>query len=414
VTRGAPAGPLASAEVSMKLFVEDPSAVRLKELIPVFHRWIREGLLEDELLIDVASYEHVPKGPGILLVCDKAHYSFDVRGARPGIRYRGRRESSGRSGEDKIARAFRSALQAASLLESEPTLEGRYRFRTSEVEFGIFDRLFAPSDERTLAAVRPALEACVRALYGEQASSIEMTSGPREPFAVSITTATSPTVEQLLGRLVATAPYTRVREPAKLDPLLEAALARFDTAHREDPRSLVADGVETPCSVHYHRRLTHWVLALDPGASDALRLAAACQHIRRWQVPRGEYEEGRRGYRRWRSDLSNMHARVARATLEEVGYDEEIVARVELLIRKIGLGRDPEVQLFEDAICLVFFETEYVDLARKHDDAKMVNILRQTWAKMSRAGRAAALTLVERLPERERTLVEAATSDGHA
>jgi hypothetical protein len=51
------------------------------------------------------------------------------------------------------------------------------------------------------------------------------------------------------------------------------------------------------------------------------------------------------------------------------------------------------VQLFEDAICMVFFENEYVDLAAKHDDEKLVDILRRTWAKMSETGRRAALEM---------------------
>jgi len=164
-----------------------------------------------------------------------------------------------------------------------------------------------------------------------------------------------------------------------------------------------------PWSVHYHRRLSHWVLHFDPAASEALRLAAACQHIRRWEIPRSDYGAGRREYRRWRSDLSQMHADIARSVLEEVGYDGATIARVDALIRKIGLGRDPEVQLFEDAICMVFFENEYVDLAKKHDDAKVVDVLARTWTKMSERGRAAALDMAPSLPERERRLVEAAT-----
>lgn len=197
---------------------------------------------------------------------------------------------------------------------------------------------------------------------------------------------------------------------AKSDPREEAALARFESAHGEDPRSIVVDGVTTPWSVDYHRRLAHWVLRFEPAASLPLRLAAACQHIRRWEVPRGQYEQGRRGYRKWRSDLFELHARIAREVLEHVGYDESTVARVEALIRKAGLGRDPEVQLFEDAICMVFFEREYVPLASKHDDEKMLGILRRTWAKMSPKGRQAALALAATLPDRERRLIEAATT----
>ena len=193
-------GPLESPELSVKLFVADSAGVSLRELIPVFHRWIKEDLLEDELAIDVASYEHVPKGPGIVLVCDKAHYSFDERGGRAGVRYRGRREARA-SGADNVTRALHSALHAARLLEADPALEGRYRFRTDEVEIGIFDRLLAPSAQATLEAIRIELGEAVRGLWGSDDVEVELSSGPREPFAVTVKTGASPSVEELLGRL---------------------------------------------------------------------------------------------------------------------------------------------------------------------------------------------------------------------
>ena len=195
---------LTSPEVSVKLFVEDSSIVRPHELIGVFHRWIKDNALEDELVIDVANYEHVPKGPGIVLICDKAHYYFDVRDDRWGMRYRGRRVARA-TGEEAVASAFRSALHAAALLENDPTLEGRYRFRTDEVEFGIYDRLLAPSEQGTLDAIRPALDATVTTLYGEPATSVELISGPKEPFMVSIKNSGSPTLAELQGKVAAAA-----------------------------------------------------------------------------------------------------------------------------------------------------------------------------------------------------------------
>jgi hypothetical protein len=197
---------------------------------------------------------------------------------------------------------------------------------------------------------------------------------------------------------------------AAVDPRERAAFERFQAAHFEDPRTILVNGVVVPWSVHYHARLVHWVRHFDPDASLPLRLAAACQHIRRWTVPRSDYEAGRRGYRKWRSDLAQMHARTAREVLRDVGFDEETIVRVETLVRKVGLARDPEVQLFEDAICMVFFELDYADLVAKHDDAKLVDILRRTWEKMSPQGREAALALSADMGDRERRLLDAAIS----
>jgi len=201
-----------------------------------------------------------------------------------------------------------------------------------------------------------------------------------------------------------------VSAAAASDPRERAALARFAAAHQEDPRALVVDGVAKPYSVHYHERLAHWVQTFDPAAPLPLRLAAACQHIRRWEVPRAQYDAGRRGYRQWRADLAKQHARAARAILADVGYDDATILRVEALLEKVGLGRDPEVRLFEDAICMVFFETEYAELAKKHDDDKLVDILRRTWAKMSPRGHEAARALSAGMSDRERRLIDRATA----
>jgi len=196
--------PLTSPELSVKLNVTASTKVDLEELIPVFHRWIREDLVEDELPIDVAGYEHVPKGPGVVLICDHAHYYFEDRHGRFGLRYRGRRVTRGQ-GEEAIVRAFRSVLRAAALLEKDPALGGRYRFDTGRVEFGITDRLLAPSEAGTLARIRPALESALKSLYGKPAKSIALASGPQEPFLVTIEAGASPSVDELLGQVTAAA-----------------------------------------------------------------------------------------------------------------------------------------------------------------------------------------------------------------
>jgi len=193
------------------------------------------------------------------------------------------------------------------------------------------------------------------------------------------------------------------------DLRLEAALRSFGSMHREDPRSITVEGDVMPWSVHYHQRLLHWTLHFEPKPSVALRLAASCQHVRRWTVPRSGYEQGRKGYRQWRSHLAKLHRQISASVLGEVGYDDNTIGRVGALLLKTGLKRDPEVQLFEDAICMVFLENELGTLAAKHDDGKMVDVLRRTWKKMSAAGRSAALALSLELPERERTLVLRAT-----
>src|SRR5256885_11503694 len=45
---------------------------------------------------------------------------------------------------------------------------------------------------------------------------------------------------------------------------------------------------------------------------------------------------------------------------------------------KDGLATDPAVQTHEDALCLVFLETQLLDLADQLGDAKTIDVIRKT------------------------------------
>lgn len=192
--------------------------------------------------------------------------------------------------------------------------------------------------------------------------------------------------------------------------LIAAAFARFDAINAEDPRSETVSGSREPKELAYARRMSERLADFEPGASEALRLAARAQHIARWRIPRSDYPAGRRGYRAWRAKLMRLHAEIAGGVLTEVGYGEETVATVARLIRKQGMRRDPDAQTLEDVVCLVFLEHYFEEFAAGHDDGKLVGILRKTWAKMSDRGRAAALGL--RLGARAHRLIREAV-DGN-
>ena len=184
------------------------------------------------------------------------------------------------------------------------------------------------------------------------------------------------------------------------------AIHRFDAANAEDPHLEVVDGVSYPKELLYAQRMTSWLDRFAPDASEALRLAVRCQHIRRWMMPRSQYPMDRRGYLQWRTALAKFHAETAAEILREVGYEAALIGRVRSLLRKEGLKRDPEVQCLEDVICLVFLESYCADFARRHDPAKMLPIIRKTWEKMSPRGREVARALD--LSREVHQLVEAA------
>lgn len=188
------------------------------------------------------------------------------------------------------------------------------------------------------------------------------------------------------------------------------SIARIDAANAEDPRTESVGGVDRPKELVYSERMSAWIEKLDPNASEALRLAARAQHIRRWEIPRSDYPMDRAGYYKWRTTLYKFHARKAAEILREVGYDVECIARVESLLQKKNLKTDPEAQMLEDAACLVFLESYFAEFADRGDidEEKMIDILRKTWRKISERAHEFALGLP--MPAAARTLVERALS----
>jgi len=186
------------------------------------------------------------------------------------------------------------------------------------------------------------------------------------------------------------------------------AIAAIDVANAEDPNRITVRGTSRQKEQAHAELVTEWVRRLRPDASEALLLAARAHHIRRWTIPRSAYPEGRSGYLRWRRDLHELHAREAARILTAEGYEQETVKRVGEIIRKRNPTTDPEVQALEDALCLVFLETQFHDLAARVDKPRMLDVLRKTLRKMSEPAKRLALTI--EMPGRERTLVEEALS----
>lgn len=171
------------------------------------------------------------------------------------------------------------------------------------------------------------------------------------------------------------------------------AIRGFDDANAEDPVLERVEGEDLPKELVYGRRMSRWLERLAPDAPESVKLAARAQHIRRWEVPRDTYPEGRAGYLKWRTDLHKRHADIAATILQDAGYDDETIGRVRTLLRKRGLKTDPDVQLMEDVICLVFLEHYFHDFAQKHDEEKLISIVQKTWKKMTEKAHEAALQL---------------------
>ena len=189
---------------------------------------------------------------------------------------------------------------------------------------------------------------------------------------------------------------------------LQAALDAIDAANAAAPKLIEVRGESRPKELAHAELASEWIRKLDPEASEPLLLATRAHHIRRWEVPRGNFPDGKAGYHRWRRELQKRHAEHVGRILLQQGYDEATIARVQAIVRKQGLGSDPEVQVFEDALCLVFIETQFRELGDRLGDEKLVDVTRKTIAKMSDAGIARLRELS--LAEEDLALIERALS----
>lgn len=177
-------------------------------------------------------------------------------------------------------------------------------------------------------------------------------------------------------------------------PRFEQAFVKFDAANAADPNQDVFEGVTYPKELLYSKRMTAMLKHFEPDASETLQLAARCQHICRWKIPRNNYPMDRIGYKCWRMELYKFHGEITGEIMREVGYDEEMIANVQALLRKEKLKTNPESQTLEDVVGLVFCQYYLVDFVNKYsyfEEEKLLNILRKTWKKMSEKGHMVAL-----------------------
>lgn len=173
----------------------------------------------------------------------------------------------------------------------------------------------------------------------------------------------------------------------------ETAIALIDKANSEDINTYQVAGMDYPKELLYSQRMTRKLLQFEPNASKALQIAARAQHICRWKIARDAYPMDRVGYLKWRETLKKMHGDLTADILTQVGYDDQFTDRVKAIILKKLIKKNEESQTLEDTICLVFLDYYFDEFAAKHDDEKIIDILKKTWVKMSDKGHEAALKL---------------------
>lgn len=182
----------------------------------------------------------------------------------------------------------------------------------------------------------------------------------------------------------------------------QEAIAAIDQANAEDPNRETANGKAYPKELLYSQRMTEMLERYIPDASEAVKLAVRAQHIQRWKIPRSSYPMDKQGYLQWRTGLYKFHADTVAQIMGKAGYGDEMIERVRKIVGKKGLKVNPETQMMEDVVDLVFIEhylTGFVAQHPEYDEAKWIPIIRKTWQKMSSSAHEFALSGNISLPE---------------
>ncbi len=195
---------IAPHRLSVKFFFEDLS-IDAESFIPVFHRWIRENVVPNELLLDVADYKHVLDGPAIFLIGHEADYVVDFTDAKPGLMYV-RKRDAGTDLADALDTTMSQALHGVKLTEDDVELKGKLKLRTDAAAIVLLDRLNYPNAANgdgadSAAAAQAQLSDNLTAIFGDDATVTRVANDAREPLTFKLSAPSAPDVDSLLSQL---------------------------------------------------------------------------------------------------------------------------------------------------------------------------------------------------------------------
>ena len=173
--------------LSVKLITEKTNIDSL-ELVPVFHAWIRNQKLKDHLMIDVADYNHVPAGPGTLLVTHEGNYSLATDDGKLSLLYQRKRFLEGTLSE-RLNTALKTVLKTSDFLEQETDFKDRLNFDRNRFWVTSNDRLILPNTDQSFEELRPALSEISTEFFGHDNFSLSRQGGEKERLTVLVESA---------------------------------------------------------------------------------------------------------------------------------------------------------------------------------------------------------------------------------
>lgn len=166
----------------------------------------------------------------------------------------------------------------------------------------------------------------------------------------------------------------------------QKAIAQIDALHNADPNTVEHDAQTVSAEWLYSERMLQILLLHTPSADYVLKLAAKCQHNKRWEIPRSTFEINKKGYYQWRAAIMEHQLAATTQALHQSGLE---AADIELVCNALRSKNDKthaQAAIIEDVACLVFIKWYLLDFASQFDVEKATVILKKTAAKMTDYG----------------------------
>lgn len=164
------------------------------------------------------------------------------------------------------------------------------------------------------------------------------------------------------------------------------AIRRIDDIHTIDPNIEIIDGDEIKAELLYSNRMLAILEKVEPNSSNELKLAAKCQHMSRWSIPRTTLPMDKKGYYQWRAGVMEYQLKVTTAVLQDSGIENESIAVVVDALKNKADKTNINASIIEDTACLTFIKWYLVSFAGQFDAEKAKGILAKTAKKMSERG----------------------------
>ena len=164
------------------------------------------------------------------------------------------------------------------------------------------------------------------------------------------------------------------------------AVELINSVHNQDPNSETIDGVELKAELLYSERMLAILEKVAPDASFELKLAAKCQHMSRWSIPRATFSMDKKGYYQWRAAIMEHQLNVSSSVLKQAEINEPSIEIIVDALKNKADKSNINASIIEDTACLTFIKWYLVPFAGQFDPEKAKIILQKTAGKMSERG----------------------------